>query len=281
MLALPATRALAHRVIDPIWSGNMIDVAAQLSYWNVLALFPFAIVALSLIAYLPLRGLDSALMSLVRESVPPDIARLYEQVMAEVIGKQHGVLLVLALLAALWTASGSVSALIAALDEAWEVKETRSYWRRKGVALGVTAAAVLVVIVVCAALLVGSEFGGQLLARMGWAPGPVVSGFLRWVVAYVAMLGLASVAYMVLPNIEGRRYVLPGALFASGVWVVVSLGFGLYVQHIASYARVYGALGGAIVLLTWLYLAGLVLLVGGRLNAMLMESAEHGAGATT
>ena len=270
----PIDLALGRTLLSAILDGNFVDVAAQLSYWTLLAMFPFVVAVLTVVAFMPFHGLDLQLMTLLRELMPPEVAVLCESVIRDVVGHQRGFLLVVSVGAAVWMASGSVSAFMLALDDAWRVRESRSWVHRKAIALGITVVGALGLTVVLVALGGASELGARLLARGGIHVGFGVRLLVRWGVASLAMLGLAALSYRLLPDLRGGpRYILPGALLASSAWVLVSFGFGLYVTRLGTYTRVYGALGTAVVLLTWLYLGAFVLLLGGGLNAAL-EAAD-------
>ena len=251
--------------------GGALDAGGQLAYFTLLAFFPFCIVAFSLIAYLPLAGLDSQLLGFLSDVMPGDVARMCGDVLREVVGKQRGWLLALSLIGAVWTASGSVTSATVALNHAWDTPEDRPYWRTKGTALLLTAGGVATLIFVTMLLMLGTKAGDQIVERFAHATMPgVTHSSLRWVIVCGFMLSISSLAYYLLPNLHGEpHFVLPGALLATAAWSLVTFGFGFYVSRVGSYARLYGALGTAIVLLTWIYLAAVVLLVGGTLNATL------------
>jgi membrane protein len=109
---------------------HAVDLAAQLAYWSLLALFPFAIFLLTVVGYLPLGGVDRQLMEWLAPFMPDAALRLVWDTVHEVLGKRRGGLLTISFLAALWSASGGTSALMAAINRAYGVEETRPYWRR-------------------------------------------------------------------------------------------------------------------------------------------------------
>ena len=254
------------------------DLAAQLAYWSLLALFPFAILVLTLTAYLPLHGLDTKLMEIVRQLMPGDAASLFEGTLHDVIGKQRGWLLAVALGGALWSAAGGVSATMTALNKAWEVEESRSFLKTKLIALGVTVAATVLLIIVLGALIVGPGIGHRIFTELHLGSAfDLAWRLLRWpIVCLTMMVGLALV-YWRLPDVKRRfRFISPGALVATVLWIGASLGFGEYATHLGGYSAVYGTLGTAIVLMTWLYLSGLVVILGGVVNAILDRAALKG-----
>jgi membrane protein len=271
-MACEANRLFSLASGELIRDGGSIDAAAQLAYYAVLAIFPFGVLALSLVAFLPLHGLDQQLINFVWQVMPHDVAKMMTDILHDVVGKQHGILLIVALVGAVWTASGAVSATMQSLNHTWGVKETRPYWKAKGTSLLLTVGGVVLTIVGMAALLIGTEVGHAIVAQVAGsetaAPIHHVGGALvRYGVIGIAMLAVTGLSYRVLPNVKGSRTIWPGALFSTAAWVVVSLAFGFYLSRFASYAQVYGALGTAVVLLTWLYLSSMVLVLGGAMNA--------------
>lgn len=267
-------RALVHAVMEE----DLFDLAAQTAYWNLLAVFPFALVVLSLLSFVPVQGLDVRLVGFLFTAMPHDAAKLITTVLADVVGKQRGWMLVASLIGAWWTAAGGVSSIMASMNEALGVDETRSFWKTKGIALGVIAGGSLLVLAGIAALAFGSEVGMRIVdaANLG-NPMSWVYDVIRWTVLLVAIVALSGLSYWLLPNASRRgRFIVPGMIVATLVWAMVSFGFAAYVGQFATYSRTYGALGAAIVLMTWLYLFGLVLLLGGLVNAV-FDRAYHDA----
>lgn len=257
--------------------NEVLDLAAQVAYWAILALFPFAMFVLTLMGFIPLHGLDRQVIEAVQHVAPPEAARLFETTLDEIVGNQRGWLLVSTLLFALWTAAGCIHGLATALNRAYEVPETRPIWVVRLRALLVTLIGVVASVLATTAMLVGPE-----LVRHAWSFFGFERGFdrlwasLRWPVAILAMTSMIAFMYFYLPNVrEKRRFILPGAVIAVLGWIVGSFGFQLYVAHFASYARTYGALGTVVVLLLWLYLWALMVIVGGQFNAILDRSQRH------
>lgn len=269
-------RALVHAVTEE----HLFDLAAQTAYWNLLAVFPFALMVLSLLSFVPVHGLDVRLVSFLFTAMPHDAAKLITTVLADVVGKQRGWVLVASLIGAWWTAAGGVSAMMASMNEALGVEETRSFWKTKGIALGLIAGGSVLVLAAIAAVGFGSEIGMRIIdaANLG-NPMSWVFVALRWAVLLVAILTLSGLCYWLLPNASRRgRFMVPGMIAATLLWALVSLGFSAYVGQFATYSRTYGALGAAIVLMTWLYLFGLVLLIGGLVNAVFDHAYHDGIG---
>jgi membrane protein len=264
-------RAFLHQLWESFGRNQPFDLAAQLAYFAILSMFPFAMFLLTLVGYIPLHGLDSHILDVAYSVMPTASAKLVDQTVHEIVGKQRGWLLWATLVFALYTASGGASGLITALNRAYDVSETRAAWRVKVRALLVTLGGVVTIIVATTAMLIGPE-----LVRRAWELFGIGGAFdklwavLRWPVAALAMMTMVACIYYFLPNVKQKwRFITPGSVFAVLAWILTSLGFRLYVSHFNSYAKTYGALGTVVVLLVWLYLSGFVLIMGGEINAIL------------
>jgi membrane protein len=266
---------MAKELLRQLWQSfgrnQPFDLAAQLAYFAILAIFPFAMFLLTLIGYIPLHGLDQRILGTLYAVLPFDVAALCDSTLHEIVGKQHGWLLWSTLAFALWTASGGASGLITALNRAYDVAETRAAWKVKLRALAVTLGGVVAIIVATAAMLIGPE-----LVRRVWSFFGIGGAFdslwavLRWPVATTALMTMVACMYYFLPNVKQKwRFITPGSTVAVLAWIVASVGFRLYVSHFSAYARTYGALGTVVVLLVWLYLSGLMIILGGEINAIL------------
>jgi membrane protein len=264
-------KEFARQLVQSFSRDQPFDLAAQLAYFAILSIFPFAMFLLTLVGYIPLHGLDSEILGSIYKFLPNDVARLFESTLHEIVGQQHGRLLIVTLVFALWTASGGISGLITSLNRAYDVAETRAAWKVKLLALGVTLGAVVAVIVAVTAMLVGPELVRSIWSYIGLGGAfDRVWRMLRWPVAIGTMMTMVAGMYYVLPNVTQKwRWITPGSTVAVLAWIASSLGFRLYVSHFSSYTKTYGALGTVVVLLVWLYLSGLMLIFGGEINAIL------------
>ncbi|HWE30715.1 MAG TPA: YihY/virulence factor BrkB family protein [Polyangia bacterium] len=275
--------------VESFGRNQPLDLAAQLAYFALLAIFPFAMFLLTIVAYLPLHGLDQHITQALYQFMPQDAAKLCEQTLQEIVGRQHGWLLLITLVFAMWTASGGVNGLITALNRAYDVSETRPAWKVKLRALAVTLGGTVSIIVITAALLVGPTIIHAIWAFFGLGGAfDTVWIYLRWPVALLASTSMLAMMYYFLPNVRQKfHFITPGSVAAVLGWMLASLGFRIYVSHFASYSKSYGALGTVVVLLVWLYITGLTLILGGEINAILdrvhrgIEHVEKEPGPTT
>jgi membrane protein len=252
------------------------DLSAELAFWSLLSLFPFCIFLLTIVSYFPAlpkgpHGMDGELIALLGAIMPPDAAVLFARTLREVLGSQHGILLGLSLVGALWSAAGGMGSTANALNLAFGAAERRSWIGRRATFLLVTLGAALLSAVATAALLVGPN-----VVRTLWKwfllPGhfPNVWPWLRWPVVAAALLTLLGGLYHFLPDVRRPfRWASPGALVALVLWAIASAGFRIYVGHVHSFAHTYGRLGAPVILIVWLYLSAFTLILGGEINALL------------
>jgi membrane protein len=258
----------------------MTDVAASLTYYAMMSLFPLVIVATSLFSLVGDRAtVTHAVDYLARQGADDTTQRAVREVMDKLVSASGGavsVALVISLLIALNGASGAFGASGRALNRVYEVNEDRGFVRRKFTDVGMTLALVVVLLVVIAALFLGGGVAEDLLGTIGLgSTAAVIWSVVRWPVALGAMLVAYALIYAYAPDLEPRRvrWITPGAVAGVGIWIVASIGFGIYIKNFSTYGAAYGAAGAAIVLLLWLWLSCCSFLYGAELNAELEREA--------
>ncbi|MBB6633872.1 YihY/virulence factor BrkB family protein [Cohnella thailandensis] len=246
---------------------DVVSLGAQLSYYLILAFFPFLIFLISLIGHFRLSS--DTLMDILVRLLPNATGSSIRDVVNEVTANQSGALLSFGLLGSIWSASGAVNAMIKGLNKAYGEQEHRAVWRVRGISLLATLVLAAIIIVSMALLVFGETIQQELLTRLGapehWSR---IWSVLQIVVPVVVLFCVFLLLYRMTPD---RRLtwseVIPGSVFAAIGWIASSLLFSFYVNNFGNYSKTYGSLGGVIVLLIWLYLSSIILLVGGILNA--------------
>lgn len=251
---------------------NVMDVAGSVTYFAVLAIFPFLMFLVSLASVIIS---PTSAENLVRELggvAPAAVTDILGGRIRE-IGRANNVgLLTFGALGAVWAASGGVMALMRALNAMYDVQESRGMIKQRLIGLGMTLT--VAVFALTAALLavavppIAERIGGPVSTLVTW---------LRLPVAALLMMFLWAVLYYVLPDVEQRfRFITPGSVFGVVVWALASWGFSLYVANFGNYNATYGALGGVIVLLLWMWISSLVVLLGAEINAVLEHKSPEG-----
>ncbi|HXT95925.1 MAG TPA: YihY/virulence factor BrkB family protein [Polyangia bacterium] len=258
---------------------NVSDSAAILSYYFVFSLFPFLVVLATLTAYLPeVKRSVGTLLSRAHAILPPQAMNLIDQHVHGLINQPRPKLLTVGLLVTLYSASRGVDAVRRSLNLAYDVKESRPFWKTEGIAIGMTVGGALLVLLSVSGLIVGGDLGLWLAERLHIAREYVVVwSWLRWPITAAVIMLCAALGYYLLPDVEQRfKFITPGSVFGTLAWLGATWGFSQYAAHFGSYNVTYGSIGGVIVLMTWFYLSGFVFLMGGEINAILEDHAPDG-----
>ena len=248
-------------------NDNVAGTAAELSYYFLLALFPLLIFLTSLIGFLP--DAPSGLIDYVARVAPPDALKLVRETLTDVVKNRSGGLLSFALIGTVWASSSGVASLMEALNIAYEAKETRPFWKRRLIAIGLTMIFTLLVIGGSGLIIIGHRLGDWLEHSLGLGAAlNVASTVLGYLTGLGLLLAGVGVLYTFGPDLKtANRRVLPGALFAAVGIVAGSLLFSFYLRAMPALSATYGSLGAVVTLMLWLYLIGLLLLVGGEINS--------------
>lgn len=282
-LTKPSWKYVGRKTVREFSDDQCTDLAAALTYYSVLALFPAAIALLSLVG---LVGQGPAtvetLVQVLRDMGATSAANTLEPTLTELsqnTGAGWG--LVLGLLVALWSASGYVNAFGRGLNRVYEVTEGRPVWKLRPMMLLVTLVTVVLAALVALALVltgpaaqaVGDALGIGSTALTVWS-------IAKWPVMVAVVVLIVAVLYYATPNVKQPRFrwISIGALVAIVVWIAASAAFGFYVANFSSYDKTYGSLAGVIAFLLWLWITNLALLFGAELDAELERGRELRAG---
>jgi membrane protein len=201
-----------------------------------------------------------------------DMEKNRTNLMKDTILSRHSRLLTFGILFTLWSASSGFTALIDALNTAYDVSETRRYWKTRGLAILLTFSVGCLLVIALGMLLVGSSLGAWLTETFGQR---TLWPYVRWAVAIGCTILAVELLYFVAPNVR-QRFVstLPGAVIAVGGWIGLSYLLGIYFQDFSAYSKGYGSLGVALAFSIWLYWTGFVILIGAQFNAELLCEAK-------
>ena len=268
-------------VLKNAWSDIMnnhtMAMAAGLSYYFVLSLFPLLILAASLLALLPIPHLFDYLVAVIVRNMPPDTMGLMFRVLHTVVQPRAG-LFTVGLIGTLWTVSGGFSSLIEALNVAYDVPETRPMWKTRLLALGLAFVIGGIMLAGIAVTVLGPKIGQWITHWIGLSSQFMqVWPYIRWTLSVVLNVLAVEMLFFWAPNVKQRFWAtLPGAFFGVGFWIGSSYALSLYFRHFANYNKTYGVLGGAIMLLTWMYWSWFAILVGAEINSELVKAGGGG-----
>lgn len=268
---------LGQRLWKEVQEDEILGRGAQLAYYFLLAVFPMLLFLTALIGSFPINTSTSALLQYAKEFLPADAFSILQRYLDNVVRGSGADILSLGIVGALWASSSGVTAIIDALNVAYDAVETRPLWKVR--LIGILLTIGLASFVILAAVLV--VYGGRLAE---WATNLLGFGIafelawkaLQWPLAIAFMLLAIANIYYLCPDVEQEwRWITPGAVFAVVMWLIVSLAFKYYVANFGNYNAAYGSIGGVIVLMLWLYLSGIVILLGGEINSEIEAAAKR------
>ncbi len=271
------------RTLREFLDDGCTDLAASLTYYSVLAVFPGLLALLSLVGVVgQAQQSVEKILTVLRPLVSPDFLDQLQGPLEELAASDAaGLTLVIGLAGALWSASGYVGAFSRAMNRIYEVEEGRPFWRMRPMQLGVTLATVLLSAVALVILIVS----GPVAEGVGDAIGVgddllLVWNILKWPLLAGVVMAVVALLYYATPNVSFPRFrpISVGAFVAIMIWLAASVGFAFYVANFGSYNKTYGSVAGVVIALLWLWLTNVALLFGAELDAELARSRQLGLG---
>jgi membrane protein len=259
------------RTVHEFSDDGLTDLAAALTYYGVLAMFPALIVVVSVLGLIG-HSVTHPLVQNLSTVAPGPAKSVLTSAIDNIQGRRGtaGVLFVIGLLGSLWSASGYIAAFMRASNVVWDVEEGRPIWKTVPLRLGVTLVTVVLLTVSAIAVVFTGPLAGKLGGLIGvGSTGVQIWDIVKWPVMALIVALILSILYYFGPNVRqpGFRWVSPGSVFAVVGWVVVSALFAFYVANFSSYNKTYGALASVVVFLVWLWITNVVILFGAELNA--------------
>lgn len=262
-------KQILKKTFSEVMRDDATGLAAQLSYYFFLSLFPTLLALVALASLFPLQNFTDDVARLMSPIVPHAVVTLITDQMLAIADRDNTGLLSLGLLTALWSSSAAMGAVVDAMNRAYGIRDRRPWWRIRLVAIGLTTALAFFIMVSLSLVLAGPELADYLTRWFGMS---VVFAWTWKIVQWPLIFGLVSMAialvYHFAPNRKRRwHWLTPGSVTATSLWLLGSLGFRFYLVKSGGYESAYGTLGGIIVLMLWFYVSGLALVVGAELDA--------------
>lgn len=266
-------KQVAHRALD----HDISAIATQLAYHFTFSLFPALLVLATALTTIDAPDIFMRIMSTLDSVLPKSAITLVQQVLHEVQRGSGWQLFLTGLTLAVWSSVSGLLVLISAVNNAFGIPEHRPYWKRAILAIFMTMLLTTLLIIATFLMLGGhwlairiTFWSGLNTEYAGWWV------MLRWPLTIFAVISGLVVLYTAAPNLPISAFrALPGAILGGSGWVIATSIFGWYIQNFASYNRVYGSIGGVIVLMLWMYMGGMVILLGAELNGVLYRR-RHG-----
>jgi membrane protein len=275
-LSKTSWKGVLRRALREYKEDNLSDWAAALTYRAILALFPGLLVLVAVVGLLGKATSDKLLNNLQKHapgSVQSTLQKIFENAQS-----QHGaagLIGIVSLLVALWSASGYVAAFMRASNNIYDIGEGRPFWKTTLIRVGLTVFLVVAVIIAAAIAVLSGRIANDVGNAIGLGHTAVnVWNIAKWpLLVVIASLTLA-VLYWAAPNarLAGFRWITPGGLLAVLIWAAASAGFAVYVANFASYNKTYGSLAGIVIFLIWLWISNIALLLGAEFDAELLRA---------
>jgi membrane protein len=251
---------------------QVTDIAATVTYYGVLALFPFLLFLVALVSIVIDPADAEKLVQELGQVAPGAVTQIVGERIRQLGQDENTTLLGFGAVGAIWAASGGIMALMRALNTTYDVQEGRPFWKVRGIAIIMTLVlgglALVAALAAVATPPIAEAIGGPIGQAILW---------LRLPIAGLVMMFVWALVYYVLPDVQQKfRFITPGSVAGVLLWVLASWAFSKYVANFGSYDKTYGALGGIIVLLLWMWLSALVLLAGAEANALIEHRSEDG-----
>ena len=272
------------RTFREFQEDNLTDWAAALTYYAVLSIFPALIALISMVGLVADPAtITRVLTDTVSQLGPKSAIETFKGPIESVTSSESraGLGLILGLAGALWTASGYVGAFMRASNSIYEIEEGRPFWKLRPLQILVTLILELMLAIVVVALIVSGPFAQAIGGAVGLGDTAItIFDYAKWPVLLAIVSLMLAVLYYSSPNakLPGFKWISPGSILAVVVWIIASALFAFYVSRFGSYDKTYGALGGMVTFLVWMWITNLAVLFGAELNAELERSRELEAG---
>jgi len=269
---------LFKRVAREVVADNCLGLAAQLAYYFFLALFPALLFLVALISFIPVHGLMDSITGVLRRVAPGEVLSIVQEQLLKIANGRSAGLLTLGMLGTIWSTSSGMTAIVDTLNQAYDIQESRPWWKVRLMAIGLTIALAVFIVASFALVLVGPTLAEQVAARAHMGPAFTWTWWiLQWPVVFALVaLAIALIYYCAPDAVQEFVWITPGSILATALWLLISLGFKFYIANFTSYTATYGLIGGAIVLMLWFYVSAFAVLIGAELNAEIEHTSPYG-----
>jgi membrane protein len=279
----PSWKYIAKKTFREFTKDQCPDLAAALTYYGVLSMFPALLALVSLLGIFgQAEKTTAAMLEIAQRIAPGSTLEIIKQPIEELTrSSTAGFALVIGILTALWSASGYVGAFGRAMNRIYEVDEGRPFVKLRGTMLAVTVTTVIIVALTAAMLVLSGPVAEAVGGAMGLG-GVFLTAWniIKWPVIVLLVVAVIATLYYATPNVKQPRFrwMSMGSFIALVVFVIASLGFGFYVANFGNYNKTYGAIGGVIVMLLWLWILNMSLLFGAEFDAEMERGRQLQAG---
>jgi membrane protein len=273
-----SVRQLGKKVGAGINDDNLLGRAAELAFNFILALFPLLLFLLAIFGIFASHGttLKADLLQHLSAMLPPAAFQVINHTITEVSQKAGNGKITFGLVLTLWFASGGIASMISGMNGAYEVRESRSWFKVRGISVVLTIVISILIILALAAILAGSFVAQTVGVHYHLGEFTIVGWRVAQIIVALAFVTFSfSLLYYYGPDLEEQHWywITPGSIIGVLLWIAASFGFRAYLHYFNTYGKTYGSLGAAMILLMWLYITGMAFLIGAEINAQI----EHAA----
>ena len=269
---------LLKKTYQEAWADDILNLAAQQAYYFFFALFPLLLALVSFGSFFPLYNLTDELFRLLRGVMPPDVIEMITKQLGELSNQNAGGLLTFAFLVTIWSSSGALVSMCSTLNAAYDITEGRPWWKVRLIAIALTIGLAVFILISMTLIVAGPSIAEEIANNVGLGPAFKWTWMiLQWPVVLSLVATAIALVYYFAPDAKQEWvWITPGSVLATLLWLVVSLGFKLYIANFGSYTETYGIIGGVMMLLLWFYLSGIAILLGAELNAEIEHASPYG-----
>jgi membrane protein len=269
---------LIRRTVKETLADDCLTLAATLAYYFFFALFPALLFLLAVASFFPVGNFTQDVVTVLGRWAPAEVVQLLAEQLRKLSEGNDGGLLTFGLLTALWSSSAAMVSAVSALNRAYDIEESRPWWKVRLTAIALTIALAVFVLTSLTLVMAGPRIAGWAAANLGFGSVFVWTWtVVQWPLAFLLVSTGIGLVYYFAPDAEQEWvWITPAAVLGTALWLIASLAFKFYVANFGAYNETYGAIGGVIVLLLWFYISGLALLVGAELGAEIEHASPYG-----
>jgi membrane protein len=266
------------RTVSEALADDIFDLAAQQAYYFFFALFPALLFVIGIASFFPLTTLINDVVAMLSRFAPQAVIQIITDTMASLSKQNSGGVLTFGFLVTIWSSSGAMVSIITTLNAAYDVTESRPWWRTRVTAIGLTIALAVFILASMFLVIAGPTLAEHLATRLHLGSAFKWTWWvLQWPIVFVLVVTAIAVVYYFAPDVEQDWvWITPGSVLAAVLWLGVSLALKVYYQLMPNANAAYGALGGIMVLMLWFYCSGLALLLGAEMNSEIEHASPYG-----
>ena len=271
--------ALFKRTTKEVIADDVLNLAAQQAYYFFFALFPAMLALISLASFFPVENMMDEIVRMLGRVAPPDVITIVTEQIGKIASSNAGGLLTFAFLLTIWSSSAAMVSLTTTLNTAYDITESRPWWKVRLIAIGLTLGLAFFILASMTLIIAGPTLAERVANAMHMGAAFKWTWIvLQWPLVFALVVsGLALVYYFAPDAEQDWVWITPGSVLATVLWVLISVAFKMYLVRFDTYSvETYGTIAGVMVLLLWFYLSSIAFLIGAELNAEIEHASPYG-----